>query len=56
MQVTPLYGVWGSTLENFVFGPYIRLGGPNYGFVHDFPHMVLDVMVFDPRYWMLRHV
>ena len=36
MQVTPLYGVWGSALENFGFGPYFRLGGPTYGFVHDF--------------------
>ena len=36
MQVTPLYGVQGSALENFVFGPYIRMRGPTYGFVHDF--------------------
>jgi len=32
----PLYGVWGSALENFGFGTYVRLGGPTYGFVHDF--------------------
>jgi len=31
-------------------------GGPTYGFVHGFLHMVLDVMVFGPWYWMLRHV
>jgi len=37
--VTPLYGVRGSTPENFGFGPYVRLGGPTYGFVHDFLHM-----------------
>ena len=36
MQVTPLYGVRGSDLENFGFRPYVRLGGPTYGFVHDF--------------------
>ena len=36
MHVTPLYGVWGSAPENFGFGPYVRLGGPTYGFVHDF--------------------
>ena len=36
MQVTPLYGVWDNALENFVFGPYIRLGRPTYDFVHDF--------------------
>ena len=35
VQVAPLYGVWGSALENFVFWPYISLGGPTYGFVHD---------------------
>ena len=23
-------------MENFGFGPYVRLGGPTYGFVHDF--------------------
>jgi len=34
--VTPLYGVRGSALENFGFGTYVRLGGPTYGFVHDF--------------------
>ena len=65
MQVTPLYGVWGSAPENFVFGPYIRMDIPTYGFVHDFTHgfgcdgfrsMVLDVIVFGPWYWMLRHV
>ena len=36
MQVTPLYRVWGSAPENFGFGTYVRLGGPTYGFVHDF--------------------
>ena len=36
MQVTPLYGVQGNAPENFVFGPYIRLGEPTYDFVHDF--------------------
>ena len=36
MQVTRLYGVQGSALENFCFGPYVRLGRPDYGFVHDF--------------------
>ena len=36
MQVTPFYGVQGSAPENFGFGPYVRLGGPTYGFVHDF--------------------
>ena len=75
MWVGPLYGVQGSAPENFVFGPYIRLGGPTYGFLHDFrtwfwtqwfsvhgfgrdgfQSMVLDVMVFGPWYWMLRHV
>jgi len=35
MQVTPLYGVRGSALKNLGFGPYVRLGGPTYGFVHD---------------------
>jgi len=29
----------------------MRLGGPTYGFVHDFSHMVLDVMVFSPWFW-----
>ena len=33
-------------------GPYIRLGEPTYRF----QSMVLDVMVFGPWYWMLRHV
>ena len=42
MQVTPLYGVWGSAPENFGFGPYVRLSEPTYGFVHDFQSMVLD--------------
>ena len=35
MQVTPLYGVQCSALENFGFGTYVRVGGPTYGFVHD---------------------
>ena len=36
-RVAPLYGVWGSALGNFFFGPYIRLGEPTYGFsVHGF--------------------
>jgi len=26
--------LWG--LENFGFGPYVRFGGPTYGFVHEF--------------------
>ena len=52
MQVTPLYGVQGSALENFVFGLYIRLGGPTYGFVHDFRTCFLDAMVFGPWYWI----
>jgi len=50
VHVTPVYRVRGSASENFVFGPYIRLGEPTYGFVHDFSHMVLDVMVFSPWY------
>ena len=54
--VTPLYGVQGSAPENFGFGPYVRLGGPTYGFVHDFRTCFLDAMVFGPWYWMLRHV
>ena len=36
----------GQPLENFGFGPYVRLGGPTYGFVHDFRTCLLDVMVF----------
>ena len=62
----PTLWVWGSALKNFGFGPYVRLGGPTYGFVHDFRtcfldamvfrSMVLDAMVFSPWYWMLRHV
>ena len=36
MQVSPLYGVQGSALENFGFVPYVRLGRLTYGFVHDF--------------------
>ena len=36
MQVTPLYGVQDSAPEYFGFGTYVRLGGPTYGFVHDF--------------------
>ena len=31
MQVTPVVSA-----ENFSFGPYVRLGGPTYGFVHEF--------------------
>jgi len=34
--VAPLYGVWGSASRIFFFAPYIRLGRPTYGFVHDF--------------------
>ena len=51
MQVTQLYGVRGSASKNFVFGPYIRLGRPTYGFVRDFSHMVLEMMVFGPWFW-----
>jgi len=35
-----------------IFGPYIRLVEPTYGFVHDFRTWFLDVMVFDPWFWM----
>ena len=38
--------------KNFGFGPYFRLGGPTYGFVHDFRTCFLDVMVFGPWYWV----
>jgi len=48
--VTPLYGVQGSALENFGFGPYVRLGGPTYGSVHDFRTCSLDATIFSPRY------
>ena len=50
----------------FGFRPYVRLGGPTYGFVHVFRTCFLDAMVFGPWfwtqwflgswYWMLRHV
>ena len=51
MQVTPLYGVWGSALENFGFGPYVKLGEPTYGFVHDFHTCFLDAIDFGRWYW-----
>ena len=35
----------GSAPENFGSGPYVRLGGPTYGFVHDFRTCFLDAMV-----------
>ena len=33
-------------------GPYVRLGEPTYGFVHDFRTCFLDAMVFGPWYWI----
>jgi len=56
VPVTPLYGVRGSTPEDFGFGPCVRLGGPTYVFMHDFRTSFLDVTVFGQCYWMLRHV
>ena len=42
----------GAAPREILFGPYIRLGEPTYGFWS----MVLDVMAFGQWYWMFQHV
>ena len=39
MQVTPLYGVWGSAPKNFGFGTYVRLGDPPIALCMIFAHV-----------------
>ena len=51
----PLRGP-GQRPGKIFFGPYIRLGEPTYGFVHDFRTWYWMQWFFGPCYWMLRHV